>query len=266
MPDTLTVTLPGGALDPGQLQVLAEIADRYGTGTIEFDERSRLAICGLRDTDAIVDAAAGAGLRRPGTRPIVASPLSGRVDGRFDVRGLVRELDTAVRTTPELAALPDGFWFCLDDGRGDVAGLGADVGARVDGATARLLVGGHHTGLGVGVDDVVDALVGAAVRAAQKAYPAQLLDDAAHGDRAAAQPRPPVGWFEQDDGRIALGAAIPAGVLTAELARYVAAVERPVVVTPWRSLVIGDLDEGDADVVVRVLAPMGLIFDAEFSL
>ena len=68
------------------------------------------------------------------------------------------------------------------------------------------------------------------------------------------------GW--QVDGRIALGAAAPLGVLQARVAEYLAAVGAPMVVTPWRSVLVCDLDEGVADAALRVLAPMGLVFDA----
>ena len=74
-------------------------------------------------------------------------------------------------------------------------------------------------------------------------------------------PRPPVGWIEQDDGRIALGAAVPLGVLSARVAEYLAAIEAPLVVTPWRSVLVCDLDEAVADTALRVLAPLGLVFD-----
>ena len=48
------------------------------------------------------------------------------------MRAWVSELDTAIlRDRPELAELPGRFWFGIDDGRGDVSGLGADVGAHV---------------------------------------------------------------------------------------------------------------------------------------
>ena len=77
-----------------------------------------------------------------------------------------------------------------------------------------------------------------------------------------AAPRPPVGWIEQDDGRVALGAAVPLGVLSARQAQFVAAIDAPVVITPWRSLLVGDLDEGVADTSLRVLAPLGLVFDS----
>jgi len=32
-------------------------------------------------------------------------------------------------------------------------------------------------------------------------------------------------------------------------------------ITPWRSVLVFDLDEGVADAALRVLAPMGLVFD-----
>jgi precorrin-3B synthase len=73
--------------------------------------------------------------------------------------------------------------------------------------------------------------------------------------------RGPIGWIEQNDGRIALGAAVPLGVLNARVAEYLAAINAPMVITPWRSLLVFDLTEEVADVALRVLAPMGLVFD-----
>ena len=72
---------------------------------------------------------------------------------------------------------------------------------------------------------------------------------------------PPVGWIEQNDGRVALGAAVPLGVLQARVAEFLAAINAPMVITPWRSVLVFDLDEEAADVALRVLAPMGLVFD-----
>jgi precorrin-3B synthase len=70
-----------------------------------------------------------------------------------------------------------------------------------------------------------------------------------------------VGWIQQDDGRVALGAAVPLGVLEANVASYLAAIGAPMVVTPWRSVLVFDLDEAVADVALRVLAPLELVFD-----
>jgi precorrin-3B synthase len=50
-------------------------------------------------------------------------------------------------------------------------------------------------------------------------------------------------------------------VLQATVAEYLAAIGAPLVITPWRSVLVCDLDEGVADVALRVLAPMGLVFD-----
>ncbi|MFT4045005.1 MAG: precorrin-3B synthase [Gordonia sp. (in: high G+C Gram-positive bacteria)] len=74
---------------------------------------------------------------------------------------------------------------------------------------------------------------------------------------------PLVGWFDQDDGRVLLGAVVEHGRLPARLAEFLAAIGAPIVFTPHREILICDLAEGVAETVVRVLAPMGLIFDAE---
>jgi precorrin-3B synthase len=73
--------------------------------------------------------------------------------------------------------------------------------------------------------------------------------------------RPPAGWILQDDGQVTLGAAVPLGVLEARQAHFVAAIDAPVVITPSRSLLVCDLAEGVADTSLRVLAPLGLVFD-----
>ncbi len=159
---------------------------------------------------------------------------------------------------------------------GCATGLAADVGAHfVDEATAALLLAGSDTGVRLTPPDVVPALVavatrftatrGKAWRVAELADATPLLDRflpcAAPGATWPPVVRPPVGWLRQDDGRVALGAAVPLGVLPARIAEYLAAIGAPLVITPWRSVLVCDLDEGVADVALRVLAPMGLVFD-----
>ena len=80
-------------------------------------------------------------------RNIVASPLSGRVGGHSDVRDSVGQLDTAIQAEPDLAALPGRFWFGIDDGRGDVSGLGADIGVHLLEDSVALLLAGRDTGV-----------------------------------------------------------------------------------------------------------------------
>ena len=81
------------------------------------------------------------------------------------------------------------------------------------------------------------------------------------GRLAPADGVPPVGWITQDDDLVTLGAAVPLGVLPARTAEFLAAIDAPLVITPWRSVLVCDLTEPVADTALRVLAPMGLVFD-----
>lgn len=274
------IRLPGGMVSAAQLTALAQTAAAYGCPELELTSRGNVQIRAVTDTAGVADAVAAAGLLPSAThervRNIVASPLSGRSGGLGDVAPLVGLLDEAIQATPELAGLSGRFWFGLDDGRGDVSGLAADVGVHLlDGDNAALLLAGRDTGVRLPVTAAVPVLIRLATRFAVvrgTAWRVDELDDpgALVADLVpTAQPgamwppvtRPPVGWISQDDGRVALAAAVPLGVLPARTAEFVGAIDAPVVITPWRSLLVCDLDEGVADVALRVLAPMGLVFD-----
>ena len=264
----------------GQLEALAEAAERFAAGILELTARGNLQLRGIIDTSAVADAVSAAGLLPSPThervRNVVASPLSGRLGGVVDVRPWVKELDHAIQATPDLARLPGRFWFSIDDGSADVSGLAADVGVHaIDGETVALLLAGRDTGVRLTPDQAVPTLITIANRFAKtrgNAWRISELDDRealltgftpTHpaGDTFAPLSRPPVGWIEQDDGQVALGAAIPLGVLSVRQAQFVAAIAAPVVITPWRSLLVCDLDEGVADASLRVLVPLGLVFD-----
>jgi precorrin-3B synthase len=272
------VRLPGGMIEAPQLEALALAAARFGSPAMELTSRGNVQIRGVTDSEALADAIADAGLLPSAShervRNVVASSLTGRKGGNADVRPLVRSLDAAIQASDRLATLPGRFLFAVDDGRGDVSGLGADVGLHfLDDDTAALLVAGVDTGVRTqdGVSTLVDVaqrfteIRGTAWRTTELTEVDPLLD----GLVRAAEPgttwppvtRPPVGWIEQDDGLVALGAAVPLGVLKTRVAEYLAAVGSPLVITPWRSVLIGDLDEGIADTALRVLAPLGLVFD-----
>jgi precorrin-3B synthase len=273
------VRLPGGVITPHQLEALARAAKACASPAMELTSRGNIQIRGITDTGLVADVVADVGLLPSDThervRNIVASPLSGRVGGKGDVRGMVTELDGAIQAEPALAGLPGRFLFGIDDGRADISGLAADVGVHVVGGSVALLLAGRDTGVRLAVSDVVPALVGVAARFAGsrgKAWRIAELDDPGHllGNlHPSARPgatwppvtRPPVGWIQQDDGRVTLGAAVPLGVLQAAVAEYLAAINAPMAITPWRSVLVFDLDEGVADPALRVLAPMGLVFD-----
>lgn len=273
------VRLPGGMITAAQLEALAEAAVRFAAGTLELTARGNVQLRGITETETVAAAVAAAGLLPSAShervRNIVASPLSGRAGGRPDIRPWVSALDEAICADPALAGLPGRFWFSLDDGTADVSALGADAGVLAGPDGVALLLAGRDTGVRLAPGDAVGALAavagrfvevrGNAWRVSELDDPGVLLGDWEPRDsqRLAVAPgaRPPVGWIIQDDGRIALGAAIPLGVLSARQAQFVAAVGAPVVVTPWRSLLICDLDEGVAETALRVLAPLGLVFD-----
>ncbi|MGA9872808.1 MAG: precorrin-3B synthase [Rhodococcus sp. (in: high G+C Gram-positive bacteria)] len=286
------VRLPGGLLTPTHMSVLAVAARELGNGSIELTSRGNAQLRAVRDTDEFAHRLADAGLLPSPThervRNVLASPLTGRVGGLADVHDLIARLDAAICADPELAALPGRTLFALDDGRGDVAAEGADFGVRAVAAERyALMLAGLDSGLRLGTAEVVDTLIRAARsfvdirgdewRLSELADgPTRIVESLGHEPSGVTQwnrvtlagdagvqdsAAPPVGWLPQRDGRVALGGALALGILDARLAEFLAAVDKPLVVTPWRSLVICDLDDDVADTVLRVLAPMGLIFD-----
>jgi precorrin-3B synthase len=270
----------GGMITAPQLATLAQVAKDFGSPAMELTSRGNIQLRALTDTDAVATALSATGLLPSPThervRNIVASPLSGRSGGLADIRGLVSALDVAIQAEPVLAELPGRFWFSLDDGRGDMSGLDADVGMHLlDADTAALLLAGTDTGVRMPATHAITTLIEVArrfVEIREKSWRVNELDDAAAlltglavtaepGARWAPTVRPPVGWITQNDGRVTLGAALPLGVLQARVAEFLAAIEAPLAITPWRSVLVYDLDEGTADTSLRVLAPMGLVFD-----
>ncbi|HEY1442317.1 MAG TPA: precorrin-3B synthase [Mycobacterium sp.] len=270
------IRLPGGMITAAQLTTLSGVSSRFGSGTLELTSRGNVQLRGITEVTAAAEAIANAGLLPSTThervRNIVASPLSGRAGGKLDLRPLVGELDAAICAEPTLTELGGRFWFSLDDGRADVSGLGADVGVHVLEDDCALLLTGRDTGVRIAPSVVIKKLVDVAVRFVEirgKAWRVNEFDDVAallpgvalNATTFPPVTKAPVGWINQEDGRVTLGAAVPLGVLPATVAEYLAAIEAPLVVTPWRSVLVCDLDEAVADTALRVLAPLGLVFD-----
>ena len=135
------VRLPGGLVSAQQLQVLARLADEIGDGRAELTSRGNVQLRGLTAdaatllTSELIGAGLLPSLSHDRVRNVLASPLAG-LDRGPDLTGIVRALDAGLCARPRLAELPGRFLFAVDDGRGDVAGPGADVVATVrpDGA------------------------------------------------------------------------------------------------------------------------------------
>ncbi|MEU1980633.1 precorrin-3B synthase [Nocardia sp. NPDC019395] len=277
------VRIPGGRLAPEQMQSLAEAAHRLGDGNIELTSRGNMQLRQVRDAAALADLLGAAGLLPSRThervRNIIASPLTGRIGPHPDIRPLVSALDARLLDSPRLAGLPGRVLFTVDDGRGDVSGLRPDIGVHaLDDDRFALLLAGRDSGVRIPAADAVDALVAAAHGFLElgtgqwRLYEVEdgverlteLLGHSPGTERLeiADTVDPPIGWLPQDDGLVALGAGVRLGSLPARTAEFLAAIDRPVLITPWRGLVVTDLDEWPAEQVVRVLAPMGLIFDS----
>ncbi|SIR89693.1 precorrin-3B synthase [Williamsia sterculiae] len=296
------IRLPGGRLRPDQLDVLARLADDHGDGHLELTSRGNVQLRALPDeaVDDVAVAITAAELvpsaDHDRTRNLVVSPLTGRIGGLADVRPVADALDASMSAHPVMPLLSGRFWFGLDDGRGDVLALRPDlVAIAVDDRFADLAIGGRPVGRRLQWAEVPEALMSVAAAFVDVADGAWRIADLEAGARvqvveaatgfgsgrdvAGSPPTPDrtplVGWFDQDSprhnsdegngdgGSVLLGAVVPLGRIPARLARFVAAVDHPVVITPHREILLCDLTPGVADTVIRVLAPMGLIFDAD---
>ena len=245
--------LPGGRISAGALRRLAELAAAYGNGILQLTSRAGVQLRGLPDPlpDAFVDAVVAVGVlptvSHERVRNIVASPLTGLAGGRADVGPLTAALDAGLVAAPALAELPGRFLFVLDDGRGDVVDLTFDLGYQAGGPDGgHVLVGSPERGLPVRTADVVPtllrlALAFAAARTDTGAW--HVAELPAWTDSLGLVPVTPVrGSATTQLGRVGSVASVsvPLARLTLEQARLVEAVVSggPVVITPWRGLVL----------------------------
>ncbi|MFH8257904.1 cobalamin biosynthesis protein CobG [Streptomyces roseolus] len=294
--------LPAGRLTSRQVMVLADAAEEMGDGSLSVTSRGNAELRGLRDGCGAGLAAllADAGLLPSPThervRNIVASPAAG-LDGlgHADVQLWARALDAALCAEPRAAALSGRFLFALDDGRGDVAGLGGDVTlvAAPDGAvlltagteTFRLAAPGPGTataagapaGTATGTTAVRAALacalafLDAAEAAGTGAWRPRELPAGQHPDWAAALARaaitaepvpssPPPAPPPPAPGPLgdrALHVLAPLGRLTAGRLRALAEGADEVRLTPWRGVVV----VGPSADRLPALAAHGLVTD-----
>ena len=164
------IRLPGGLIGAEQMRVLARLADELGDGRAELTSRGNVQLRGLAAgaagplTDQLARAGLLPSLSHDRVRNVLASPLAG-LDGGTDLTAIVRALDARLCARPRLAGLPGRFLFAVDDGRGDVARLGADVVAQVrgDGAVVNgLAVARGGAADGAAVDAVVTVMLACA--------------------------------------------------------------------------------------------------------
>ncbi|MCX4238377.1 MULTISPECIES: precorrin-3B synthase [Streptomyces] len=295
------VRIPGGVLTVRQAEVLADAAQRLGDGDMHLTSRGNVQLRGLADGcgTELAGLLTGAGLLpsrgHERVRNIVASPLSG-LDGRglWDVRPWLSALDAALCASEAARALSGRFLFALDDGRGDMSGLEADVTVRAaaDGG-ARLALGPAGRALHVSAEDApraalvaAEAFLAEALLEAERASGTRawrvaelaLADDeltAAAGRRLTAEGIAHE-WRARETGRAdgpppgavgdALSVHVPLGRLTAsqwrELTRAATGELR---LTPWRGVVLptpGTSAARRTEALARLDA-VGLVTDAD---
>jgi precorrin-3B synthase len=269
----IRLRIPGGQTTSPTLLALTELA-----GTLQLTSRGNIQLRGIEEKElaSATERIRGLGLLPSPThelvRNIVASPLTGLSRHRPDVRPFVAELDAAICAEPELADLPGRFLFAVDDGSVDVWSLAFDVGYRALDATWGLVA------VGAGSDPDPAGMAGRVM--SSSAALAEMVRIAANFVRARRTGKPAWRIWEPDDFASGLaprrdvvgeaapplgalsGAAsvgVPLGFLTSTQAAAVheAACGGPVVVTPWRSLIIPA-----AAAKTEALRRSGLIIDS----
>jgi precorrin-3B synthase len=297
--ELVRIRVPGGALGAPALAALAAAAAEFGDGRVGLTSRANVQLRGLAEGDlgALTGRLRGAGLlpapEHERVRNILASPLSGRGPGALDdIDPLTLQLDAALCARPGLAALPGRFLFAVDDGSGDVAAERPDVLALALGG-GRYAVR-HSASPGGGA--VVVAGATRAVNELLALAEAFLVERAACGSRAwrirelpdqaaglIARLAGPVFWprpggavrrtapglIDQHDGRLAVCAAAPLGLLDQEQAAALGAaadlsdaqLDRALRITPWRRVVVRDLQLPAALAARELLEAVGLVLD-----
>ncbi|WP_328720702.1 precorrin-3B synthase [Streptomyces sp. NBC_00247] len=292
------VRIPGGVLTAGRARILLDAADRLGDGELHLTSRGNIQLRGLRGDcgGELAELLRTAGLlpsdRHERARNVVASPLAGLdAFGRAGIRPWLTELDALLCASERAEALSGRFLFALDDGRGDVDALGADLTLiALDDERALLRIGPGATGALLPVpfasapraallaaETFLDLAAGPDVwrisglpGAARAALPAEAARRAglvpppeplAH--RATSAPPEP-GAVTGPHGRTALHVGVPMGRLTG--ARWRALVETAerlgsgeLRCTPWRGVVVPGLAAGPARQALDALAGAGLV-------
>ncbi|WP_344805373.1 precorrin-3B synthase [Microlunatus ginsengisoli] len=246
--------LPGGQTTAEVVSALSSLAETYGNPDLQLTSRAGIQLRGLPDPlpPGVARTLLGLGLLpslpHERVRNIVASPLTGVTGGRADLRGLIHDLDHAIIAEPALAALPGRFLFVLDDGRDDVTDRPFDLGYRAtDGRTGHVLVGGAALGFPVPIERAVDTLIELAVGFLQAQHTSGVwhvreLPDWITGIAnlgPVPQPHPGAGCGTVGDLGAAAGVAVPLGLLTpAQAAALARVAPGPLVITPWRGVVV----------------------------
>lgn len=243
---------------------IAGLAQDFGDGNVYLAQNAALELRGVHDVAQLVARVSAPALSTP-SRPVLASPLS----------AVARELARDIAAVCEGLEAASEVLLGVDDGSGDIVAEGVDFGALLRGTdSAQLITQGVLSDAVLAIEDLVPALVNAIEEAAAKA-PEEASADTGRTEElklpateTSDKPAQPIGWLAEHtpEGRVDLGAGLHKGVIPAKFADLIGRLDVDITVTPWQGLVFHDIAEGDAEVVLRVLAPRGFIFDVNSPL
>ncbi|WP_454950893.1 precorrin-3B synthase [Corynebacterium matruchotii] len=275
------VRFPGGHVRPQQWVDIARIATELGDGNIHVTTRGNMQFRGVTQDQEFGCVVTQAGFvpsqPHDKIRNIIASPLSP------ELWPLVDALDAALLATDATAGLSGRTLFGLDAGDGAIISQEPDFAARKVGDRYQLVLGGAPQHVTVSEADVPEVLAFAAawwqahrgdawrlhetpedisliLADIAEAFAVDKLDELPTVPETTAAP---IGWIDNDNGRVTLGAGLRFGFFPASVAAMLATLGAETTITPWASLVIHDLDESHAEAAIKALAPLGLIFDAD---
>lgn len=271
---------PGGRITPTQWGTIAQLAQGFGDGRVHVTTRGNVQFRGIKDSAGFAAAVVDAGLMTSPAhdkiRNIVVSPRA------TELWALAEQLDAALLANAPVAGLPGRILFGFDSGDGLALTKRPDFGSQlIDTDHVHLILGGQPTGYQVHTDDLVPVLVAAAACWQDRRASAWRVHEDPQATTAilgylhkrftlskqkklvheASDATAPIGWLDNPDGTVTLAAGLTFGFFDARIAQVLAAAEVDTSVTPWATLMLHHLDEGSADTLVRVLAPMGLVFD-----
>ncbi|GAB3859115.1 nitrite/sulfite reductase [Nocardioides maradonensis] len=244
--------LIGGRVSAATLRSLVAVAEEYADGRIHVTGRANLQVRGFSGLDRALTPAALRALQDTGLLPtrshelvrnVLASPGLDRLDHRWGA--LLDELDRRLCADPVLAGLSARFLFVLDDGSGDLVERSCDLGLVVLSDTEAQLRVGDGWGDVVRLEEAAARLAGLAVdfvraRGSGPTAPWHVRE-LAEPLTAPVEPDPrvpaPSGPLPYDERHL----AVPDEGL--DRAAVEALPDGPLVVTPWRGLLLPALTE-----------------------
>lgn len=297
----LRIRVPGGLIEPSQLEAIAALSERLGDGQIEVTSRANLQLRAIQSQDlaGVVDGLIAADLlpsrEHDRVRNIIASPFAG-LDRQelLDTEPLVRALDARLIADSVFVDLHPKFSMAMDGGGRWFSRETDDLALRAvragDVMSFHLSVGGEASGLGVTSARAVDCMLEAArislrigrqfeipVRGRRiTAVPgaiatmmeglSEFLTPCTLPHDFAVEVETPIGISQtRHAGLVSVIPSVPLGRLQAGQARLISAITRDhesrLRLAPWRGIVLGGIPERAVREIRAKLDAVGMSLD-----